>query len=116
MEIPTITPRELEEKLKLATDFILLDVREPWELRYAKIEDPRMINTPMTQLSRMGLTVLPEVIASNPEAEIVVMCHHGIRSADVTRWLLAQGWKNVRSLDGGIARYAIDVDKSVGQY
>jgi rhodanese-related sulfurtransferase len=116
MEIPTVTPRELAEKLKLETDFILLDVREPWELRYAKIDDRRMVNTPMTQLSRLGLVVLPETITANPKAEIVVMCHHGIRSADVTRWLLAQGWKNVRSLDGGIAKYATEIDKSVGQY
>jgi rhodanese-related sulfurtransferase len=116
MEIPTLTPRELSEKLKLDVDFILLDVREPWELLQAKIEDPRMINSSTTQLSRTGLAALPELIADNHEADVVVMCHHGIRSADVTRWLLAQGWKNVRSLDGGIARYAIDVDKSVGQY
>jgi rhodanese-related sulfurtransferase len=116
MEIPTVTPRELAEKLKLETVFILLDVREPWELRYAKIDDRRMVNTPMTQLSRLGLVVLPETITANPEAEIVVMCHHGIRSTDVTRWLLAQGWKNVRSLDGGIAKYATEIDKSVGQY
>jgi rhodanese-related sulfurtransferase len=116
MEIPIITPRELSEKLKLDADFILLDVREPWELRQAKIEDRRMVNAPTTQLSRTGLAALPDLIADNHEAEIVVMCHHGIRSADVTRWLLAQGWKNIRSLDGGIARYALDVDKSVGQY
>ena len=44
------------------------------------------------------------------------MCHHGIRSADVTRWLIKQGWKNSYSLEGGIAAYASEVDKSVGWY
>jgi rhodanese-related sulfurtransferase len=116
MEIPTITPHELAEKLKLEADFILLDVREPWELRYATINDLRMVNIPMSQLARMGREALPETIATRPKADVVVMCHHGIRSANATRWLLLQGWKNVRSLDGGIAKYAIDVDKSVGQY
>jgi rhodanese-related sulfurtransferase len=55
-------------------------------------------------------------LAANFDAEIIVLCHHGIRSADVTRWLITQGWKNTVSLEGGIAAYASEVDKSVGWY
>jgi predicted sulfurtransferase len=44
------------------------------------------------------------------------MCHHGVRSADVTGWMRQQGWQNVTSLAGGIAAYAEQVDPSVGVY
>jgi len=116
MSIPGITPRELAEKLKSESSFVLLDVRELWEVSYARIDDPRLVILPLSQLAHSREAALPEAMISDTDAEIVVMCHHGIRSADVTRWLLKQGWKNTRSLEGGIAAYASEVDKSVGWY
>jgi rhodanese-related sulfurtransferase len=115
MEIPIISPLELAEKLKLDADFILLDVREHWELEYARFEDQRLIILPLSLLAQQREAALPEAV-QNRATEIVVLCHHGIRSADVTRWLLMQGWRDVKSLDGGIAAYAEEVDKSVGYY
>jgi rhodanese-related sulfurtransferase len=50
------------------------------------------------------------------ETEIVVMCHHGVRSAQVVSWLRQQGWTNVWNLSGGIDAYARDVDPAVGFY
>jgi rhodanese-related sulfurtransferase len=44
------------------------------------------------------------------------MCHHGVRSADVTVWLRAQGWGQTFSLRGGIDAYALLVDPSIGRY
>jgi predicted sulfurtransferase len=44
------------------------------------------------------------------------MCHHGVRSANVTEWMLAWGWTNVFSVRGGIAEYAQKIDGSVGKY
>jgi rhodanese-related sulfurtransferase len=116
MSIPVISPRDLADKLKSESSFVLLDVRELWELSYARIDDPRMVILPISQLAHSRESALPESLIANFEAEIIVMCHHGIRSSDVTRWLIKQGWKNTRSLDGGIAAYASDVDKSVGWY
>lgn len=116
MNIPEISPQDLAAKLNSDADFILLDVRETWELQHARFEDPRLIVLPMSRLARERTGALPEPIAANPEAEVIVVCHQGVRSADVTGWLLQQGWSNVRSLAGGIDAYAREVDSSVGSY
>jgi len=116
MGIPEITVQELAAKLKSDAEFTLLDVRETWELDYAQLDDPRLVVLPLSRLARELAAALPEAISASPEAEVVVMCHHGQRSADVTGWLIQQGWKNVRSLQGGIDAYAMQVDSSVGQY
>jgi rhodanese-related sulfurtransferase len=116
MKIPEISVQELSAKLKSDAGFTLLDVRETWELDRARLEDPRLVVLPLSRLARERTSALPEGIAADPEAEVVVMCHHGVRSADVTGWLIQQGWKNVRSLRGGIDAYATQVDPSVGWY
>lgn len=116
MSIPGISPRDLAEKLKSESNFFLLDVRELWELSYARIDDPRLVILPISQLAHAREAALPDALNANHDAEIIVMCHHGIRSSDVTRWLIKQGWKNTFSLEGGIAAYASEVDRSVGWY
>lgn len=96
----------------LASDqaFVLLDVREPWELARAKWSDSRVRFAPMSELAQRGIAPLEEV------KPVVVVCHHGIRSFQVTNWLLSQGWQKVVSLRGGIEAYATEVDMSVGRY
>ncbi len=113
--VPEISVEQLSQKIESPDSFVLLDVREPWELQYARIADPRLSLAPVSQLARRGLEALPEA-ASSPDAEIYVLCHHGIRSADVTDWLASQGWTNVFSVAGGIDAYAHAVDPSVGTY
>jgi rhodanese-related sulfurtransferase len=115
MNFPEITVQEFSKKLKSDDNFIILDVREPWELDRAKFSDKRMINIPLSVLAQQRESALSELL-KNPEAEIIVSCHHGPRSADVTRWLIQLGYKNVKNLEGGIAEYAHVVDKSVGMY
>lgn len=113
--IPEISVQTLAEKLKTGAEFTLLDVREPWELKYARLNDKRMINFPLSELQHLGREAFPEALRL-PETEIVVICHHGLRSANVTGWMLANGWRNVVSLAGGMAAYAEEVDPSVGKY
>ena len=113
--IPEVTVVQLAEKLRSSDGFILLDVREPWELARAKIDDDRLVVQPMSELSRRGINALQEA-ARRKEAEIYVLCHHGVRSANVTGWLASQGWTNVFSVAGGIDEYAEQVDASVGRY
>jgi rhodanese-related sulfurtransferase len=112
---PEITVTDLAAKLQTEEKFILLDVREPFELGYAKIEDPRLENAPISQLSQMGTDALPESTRAQ-DATIYVICHHGNRSSQVTAWLAQQGWKNVFNVSGGIDEYARKVDSSVGFY
>ena len=113
--LPEITVSELSEKLNSEDKFILLDVREPHELGYAKLTDNRLEVTPMSHLAREGTKALSDA-AKLQDATIYVMCHHGNRSAQVTAWLAQQGWKNVFNVRGGIDEYARTVDQSIGFY
>lgn len=113
--LPEITVTDLSEKLKSQDSFILLDVREPHELEYARLTDRRLEVTPMSRLAREGTRAMSEA-AQSQDATIYVMCHHGSRSAQVTAWLAQQGWRNVFNVHGGIDEYARKVDPTVGFY
>jgi rhodanese-related sulfurtransferase len=113
--LPEITVTELSEKLKSDDKFILLDVREPHELNFAKLTDSRLETTPLSRLAREGINALSES-AQSRDSTIYVMCHHGNRSGQVTAWLAQQGWKNVFNVRGGINEYAEKIDQSVGFY
>lgn|SRR5574341_337827 len=113
--IPEITVEELAEKLRSPDSFVLLDVREAWELGFAKIADARLEVRPMSRLAEEGVQALPESVRQM-QAPVYVLCHHGVRSAEVARWLAAQGWTNAFSIRGGIDEYARKIDRSVGMY
>jgi len=113
--VPEIDVQELARKLSSSESFILLDVREDWELVQAKITDSRLEVAPMSRLAKAGIEMLPESVKAK-DALICIICHHGTRSADVTAWLAAQGWTNVFSVRGGIDEYARRLDASVGIY
>jgi len=104
MKSTTVT--ELKEKFDKKESFDLLDVREDNELLYAKI-DPH-INIPIGSI----MTKHEEL---NKEKEIVVMCHTGVRSAQVCQYLETLGY-NVTNLEGGIHAWSLVVDPSVSQY
>jgi len=112
---PEITVTDLAAKLKSEDKFILLDVRELVELDRAKIADNRLEIMPMSRLSQEGANALSES-ARSQEVPVYILCHHGVRSRQVTAWLVQQGWKNVFNIRGGIDEYARRVDGSVGFY
>ncbi len=113
--VPEIDVYELARKLQSDELFVLLDVREASELDYAMIVDDRLKVAPMSRLAQLGVGAFPEEVHQK-DVEILVLCHHGVRSASATEWMLAQGWTNVFSVRGGIAAYAKQVDASVGKY
>ena len=113
--LPEIAVTDLSKKLRSQDPFILLDVREPDELNYARLNDSRLEVTPMSRLAREGTKAL-SISARSQDATIYVMCHHGSRSAQVTAWLAQQGWRNVFNVRGGIDEYARKIDPSVGMY
>lgn len=112
--IPELSPPEVARRLERGDNFILLDVREPYELEAASL-DGAVHTAPVSALIRQGPAALPEP-AQDVNAEIVIFCHHGIRSAQVAAWLLGSGWNNVSHMAGGIDSYARDVDPTVGFY
>ena len=104
--LPEITPRELAELLGRPDAPLLVDVREPHEHAHARIEGARLI--PLATLAR--------AISSMPrDGNIVVYCHHGIRSAHAVDILRAAGVP-ARNLSGGIDRWSTEVDPSVRRY
>jgi rhodanese-related sulfurtransferase len=113
--IPEVDVQQLALKLQSDDSFVLLDVREAWELDQAMIVDSRLKVVPMSRLAQLGAEAFPEEVRQR-DVEILVLCHHGVRSATVTQWMLTQGWENVLSVRGGIAEYAQRVDGSVGKY
>ena len=89
-------------------NFTLLDVREPWEYEVARIAGSKHI--PMGDIPARFNQEL------DPEKHIVVVCHHGVRSMNVTAWLRQQGFEKVQSLRGGIDRWSREIDPSVPLY
>lgn len=115
LKVPEINVHELARKLRSDDSFVLLDVREAWELDHAMIVDGRLKVVPTSRLAQLGVEALPEQVR-NQDAKIFVLCHHGVRSAQVTQWLLTHGWTDVLSVRGGIDDFARKVDASVGNY
>jgi rhodanese-related sulfurtransferase len=113
--IPAFTVEEVAQKRANGDDFVLLDVREVHELERATLGEAVM-NVPLSEIAMNQLGAFPAEMLADKEAEIVVMCHHGNRSAQVTAWLLRNGFSNVYNMTGGIDAYARQVDASVGRY
>jgi rhodanese-related sulfurtransferase len=103
-----IAPEELKTLLNDRSDVVVVDVREPWELETAKIENSKHI--PMGDIPARFNQEL------DPEDHIIVVCHHGVRSMNVTAWLRQQGFERVQSLRGGIDRWAREIDPTVPIY
>jgi rhodanese-related sulfurtransferase len=87
---------------------ILLDVREPWEFQTASLPDSLLM--PMGEVTSRAHQEL------DPDAHIVVLCHHGMRSLSVTMWLRNQGFDNAQSLAGGIDHWSRVIDPTVPLY
>ncbi len=113
--VPEISPGDVARRRAAGDSFVLLDVREPEELFYADLGEGVEL-APLSHLGFMGTDALPASVAHDKTAEIVIFCHHGIRSAQVVAWLRQQGWTNALNLDGGIDAYARQVDPSIGFY
>lgn len=115
MTIREITPRELDDQMRAKNGLVVLDVREPYEVLRVKISDPRVVYAPMSELARKQTAALPPE-AAEKSVELVVLCHTGRRSAQVTFWLQDLGWQNVSNLAGGIDAYARTINPEIGFY
>jgi rhodanese-related sulfurtransferase len=113
---PEISVQELSQLRSMKPgELLVVDVREPFELSLACLSGEGVVGIPLSELSQRGLAAWP-VELGGKDRPLAILCHHGIRSAQVTIWLLQQGFENVRSVAGGIDLYAQEVDPSVGAY
>jgi adenylyltransferase/sulfurtransferase len=98
---------EVKAKLDRGDNFVLLDVREPHEYQIAKIPGSRLI--PLGEVNKR----LDEL---DPNADIVIHCKSGMRSARACGILKAAGFQHVRNMKGGILAWSNQVDPSVPKY
>jgi len=109
MPAPEISVGELHARLTGAEpgDFELIDVRENWEWDIARLPGARLI----------PLGTLPNALGQiDRSREVIVYCHHGIRSAMAADLLREAGFARPRSLAGGIARWSEEIDSRVPTY
>lgn len=107
MPVKSVSANELKTKLDNKEPLFLLDVREPFEFKHAHIADSVLI--PLNQI--------PERLRElNFDQEIVVICHHGIRSMQAANFLIQIGFKQVSNLIGGIDAWSLECDSSVARY
>lgn len=86
---------------------LLLDVREPWEHQTCRIEGSTL--TPMN-------TIAARAQELDPEAETVVICHHGGRSYQVALFLERNGFSKLYNLQGGVNAWADQVEPGMPKY
>jgi sulfur-carrier protein adenylyltransferase/sulfurtransferase len=109
LAVPHITPTQLKERLDRGETTVLIDVREPFEWQ-------------ISNLAAYGARLIPldQVVNSRGEidrdADVVVYCRSGSRSADAIRQLRALGYHRLWNLEGGINAWAEDVDPGVPVY
>lgn len=104
-----ITPKALAEWLadESRDKPLLLDVREPHEYRFCRIDGS--VSMPMGSVPLK----LDEL---DPARETVVVCHHGGRSAQICMFLAQNGFSRVINLSGGVAQWAAQVDPAMPTY
>ena len=103
-----IDPTEVKRRLDAGEKIRLVDVREPFEHQQAHIPGAELI--PMRSVSQS----LESLRAGT--AQLVLFCHHGMRSLQVAEWLRRQGFEDAVSMAGGINRWSLEIDPTVPRY
>jgi rhodanese-related sulfurtransferase len=106
-DICELEPVELRARLDRGDAITIVDVREPEEIRIAAF--PGALNIPMGEIPAR----LSEL---DPDAELVIVCHHGVRSAQVAIYLARSGFMRVSNLRGGIDEWSLTVDPATPRY
>jgi rhodanese-related sulfurtransferase len=110
--IPQINVEELAVLLAAgAPNLQLIDVREPQEVAIASLRGFQVL--PLSKFEQWSGEIASRF---HPQVETLVLCHHGVRSAQMCQWLLNMGFSNVKNIAGGIDAYSLIVDPSVPRY
>lgn len=109
-ELPLeITVQDVKHLLDNQEAFLLIDCRENDENAFCRIDGSKLI--PMNE-TPSRLNELEEF----RESRIVIHCHHGGRSFQVTQWLRAQGFPGAQNMIGGIDLWSIEIDSNIPRY
>lgn len=105
-----VMPLEVKARMDAGAPMYLIDVREPREHQQASIAGAELM--PM----RTVPANLQKIEAKAESGDVVVFCHHGIRSLQVANWLREQGIETCQSMMGGIDRWSLEVDPNIPRY
>ena len=105
--VEEIAPRELADRLQRGDTIQVIDVREPYEWQIARIDGATLI--PLGQFAAA-------VRDLSRDRDLVLYCHHGLRSRAAAEFLVEQGFPRVWNLSGGIDRWSAEVDSTVATY
>lgn len=102
-----ITPQDLKARMDGNDRPVLVDVRDDWETKLCRLDNA--LHIPMEELEFRTDEL-------NPADDIVVYCHHGVRSAAVADYLRRLGFTRVRNLSGGLDAWARAVEPAMRRY
>jgi rhodanese-related sulfurtransferase len=102
--------KEAQRRLQEGNGAVLIDVREPEEFAVARIEGSELV--PMQSVPGR----IQELEAMADERDLLVMCHHGVRSLNVVAWLRERGIENSFSVAGGIDEWSREIDPEIPRY
>ena len=102
-----IAPQDLKTRLDRKDPVVLLDVREDWETALCRLDNATHIPIEEIEFRTAEL---------DPADEIVVYCHHGVRSAAVAAYLRRLGFPRARNLSGGLDAWARGVEPTMRRY
>lgn len=105
--VSEIRSRDLKARLDKGDQPVLLDVREPEEV--AIVQLPGAVHIPMGEIPG-------RVHELDPDKEIIVYCHHGVRSLRVAQFLAQRDFTKVANLAGGIDAWALEVEPGMARY
>jgi rhodanese-related sulfurtransferase len=105
--VDEITPQDLKARIDRNDRPVLVDVREDWETKLCRLENA--VHIPIEELELRAEEL-------NPADDIVVYCHHGVRSAAVADYLRRLGFTRVRNLSGGLDAWARSVEPTMRRY
>ena len=105
-----ISVDDVKQKLDTGVPIVLLDCREPFEHDLARITGAELI--PMNSIPQR----LSDVERLSDRGQLIVYCHHGVRSLNVVHWLRRNGVENCQSMMGGIDLWSMEIDTSVPRY
>ncbi len=104
--VKSLSVTELKQKMESGEEFLLLDVRTREERRIAKLDGAR----------RLDEDLVSDLLDMDRGTPLVFICHHGVRSKTAAEQFLAQGFKNVFNVEGGMEAWSRDVDPDVPRY
>tara|TARA_Y100001970_G_scaffold181652_1_gene221072 strand:+ start:280 stop:606 length:327 start_codon:yes stop_codon:yes gene_type:complete len=101
------TPEEIKDILESDEKVVILDVREDWEYEICHLDNS--LHIPMLQVE-------DKVETLNKDDTHIMVCHHGIRSRMIGKYLESVGFKNILNLSSGLEGWATDVDHTMKKY